>query len=125
MVYPLIPGVSLVAMFVILVVSVGLITSSLSGDTVTTLRGGEILLGLALRGEALLDLDLFPGRGLESWDLEFPPGLARVQSLLCGERPLLGLTARHKYGKFLGENDRCEECIARLNRLFRSLHTLE
>ena len=112
MVYPLIPGVSLVAMFVILVVSVGLITSSLSGDTVTTLRGGEILLGLALRGEALLDLDLFPGHGLESWDLEFPPGLARVQSLLCGERPLLGLTARHKYGKFLGEKLRREECIA-------------
>ena len=73
--YPLGPAVSLAAAFFSLVVSVGLITSSLSEHTITTLRGGEILLGLALRGEALLDLDLFPGRGLESWDLEFPQAL--------------------------------------------------
>ena len=63
--YPLVPAVSLAAAFFSLVVSVGL-TTSFSGDTVTTLRGGEMLLGLALRGETLLDLDLFPGRGLES-----------------------------------------------------------
>ena len=56
---------SLVAAFFSLVASVGL-TTSFSGDTVITLRGGEMLLGLALRGETLLLLDLFPGLGLES-----------------------------------------------------------
>ena len=94
--YPLGPAVSLAAAFFSLVVSVGL-TTSFSGEIVTTFRGeGGILLGLALRGETLLDLDFFPGRGLESTDLELAPGLPLVQSLLRGERPLLGLTARHR-----------------------------
>ena len=91
----------------------------------TLLGGGEILLGLALRGETLLDLDCFPGRGLESTDLELAPGLPLVQSLLRGERPLLGLTARHRYGRLRGENDTREACIARLNKLLRSLETWE
>ena len=56
---------SLVAAFFSLVASVGL-TTSFSGETVTTLRGGEMLLGLGLRGDTLLLLDLFPGLGLVS-----------------------------------------------------------
>ena len=56
---------SLVAAFFSLVPSVGL-TTSFSGETVTTLRGGQMLLGLGLRGDTLLLLDLFPGLDLVS-----------------------------------------------------------
>ena len=63
--YPDEPAVSLVATFFSLGASVGVITS-FTGETVTTLRGGEMLLGLGLRGDTLLLLDLFPGLGLES-----------------------------------------------------------
>ena len=93
--YPDEPAVSLVATFFSLG-SVGLDTS-FSGEIVTTLHGGgEILLGLALRGETLLDLDCLPGRGLESTDLELAPDLPLAQSLLRGERPLFGLIARQR-----------------------------
>ena len=47
------------------VASVGVATS-LTGEIVTTLRGGVALLGLGLRGDGDLLLDLFPSFGLVS-----------------------------------------------------------
>ena len=40
--------------------------TSLTGEIVTTLRGGVALLGLGLRGDGDLLLDLFPSFGLVS-----------------------------------------------------------
>ena len=42
------------------------VVTSFTGEIVTTLRGGDVLLGLGLRGDTLLLLDLFPGLGLVS-----------------------------------------------------------
>ena len=56
---------SLIAAFFGLGASVGAVTS-FTGEIVTTLRGGVVLLGLGLRGDADLLLDLLPGFGLVS-----------------------------------------------------------
>ena len=40
--------------------------TSFTGEIVTTLRGGVVLLGLGLRGDGDLLLDLFPSFGLVS-----------------------------------------------------------
>ena len=56
--------------------------------------------------------------------MELPAGLPLVQDLL-GERPLLGLIARQRYGRLRGENDTRDEWIARLNMEFKSLQTAE
>ena len=56
---------SLIALFFGLGASVGAVTS-FTGEIVTTLRGGVALLGLGLRGDGDLLLDLFPSFGLVS-----------------------------------------------------------
>ena len=56
---------SLIALFFGLGASVGAVTS-FTGEIATTLRGGVVLLGLGLRGDGDLLLDLFPSFGLVS-----------------------------------------------------------
>ena len=56
---------SLIAPFFGLGASVGAVTSCM-GEIVTTLLGGVVDLGLGLRGDADLLLDLLPGFGLVS-----------------------------------------------------------
>ena len=56
---------SLIAPFFGLGASVGAVTS-FTGEIVTTLLGGVVDLGLGLRGDADLLLDLLPGFGLVS-----------------------------------------------------------